>query len=76
MYKRLKILYNIIMYLSLFMAVMGVYCHITHNFVDDSSIIYYFIFGVIFSLFMILLLRHLFLQLHRLITMRDRTMKR
>lgn len=76
MYKRLKILYNIIMYLSLFMAVMGVYCHITYNFVDDSSIIYYFIFGVIFSIFMILLLRHLFLQLHRLITMRDRTMKR
>lgn len=55
----LKKIYDIIMWCSVFLAYMGLYCKITISYVKDSFVGVFFVVGLILSLFMSLFLRNL-----------------
>lgn len=67
MHKVFKVTYNAIFYLSLFLAFVGLYCHITYNYISDSNVLYLFIGVIVLSFFTVRLLRYLFLRLSLII---------
>lgn len=58
-------IYNIIMYTSIFLALLGIYCKVTKSVIESEYIIHSFIIGIIISTIILLILRHLFLQFQK-----------
>ncbi len=60
-----KKLYNGIMYSTFFFAIMGVYCKTTYKYINDDSVILYFLTGIVMTIIMLLALHHLFRLFHQ-----------
>ena len=57
-----KKIYNCIMYSSIFLALMGVYCKITLPIIKTDTVIVFFLLGLAISIIILQRLHSLFLQ--------------